>query len=436
MDKKVIFCCVLLLALTLAAGAQKNVSYSQYNAKASAEGSQSVSAYAGGDLSQLPIYENAGSVYVDASGNTVADFIPFCRDNGWNTVRLRLFVNPDNYNQADKDSNACQDLEMIKALGKRVKDAGMIFMLDFHYSDTWADPSNQWTPKDWETLSDDELAAQIYSYTKDVLQQLVSAGAAPDLIQTGNEISYGMCWGAYGTSFNRCYVNSSGNEWTRFASLLKNAVQACREILPEAKIIIHTERVAQPSVLTAFYDKMASFGVDYDVIGLSYYPYFHGSLDALSTALDKLSSFEREIMIVEAGYPLYWAVPGTTYDYTSVYPYSDAGQKAFTDDLIALLKANSQVTGFLWWEPEYNPYVSNLSGWYNAPLIEPYTGKPTSAFYEIKNFLPDDAESTDIALPAINAVSRQAFYNLSGQRVGSPESKGVYVKNGKKIIVK
>ncbi len=404
--------CIATLTATLSVSAQK---------------------YAGGDLSQLPIYEAAGSVYVDTDGNTIDDFIPFCADNGWNAVRLRLFVNPDNYTQSDKDSNACQDLDMIKALGKRVKDAGMSFVLDFHYSDTWADPSNQWTPKDWESLGNDALAAQIYDYTKETLQELVAAGAAPDFIQTGNEITYGMCWGAYGTSANRCYTSSNGSEWNRFASLLQNAGKACREVLPDAKIIIHTERVAQPNVLTGFYDKMASLDVDYDIIGLSYYPYYHGNLADLSTALDALSDYGKEVMIVEAGYPLYWEMPNTTFDYTAAYPYTDAGQKAFTDDLITLLNGYSYVSGLFWWEPEYNPYVSNLTGWYNAPLIDPYTGKPTSAFYSIQDFLDGSTYDDGISLPAALDGSNAEYYNLSGQRVSSPH-KGVFIIDGKKAV--
>ncbi len=416
MNAKIILSALLLLAVSLNGNAKK---------------------YAGGDISQLPIYEAAGSVYVDADGNTISDFIPFCADNGWNAIRLRLFVNPDNYNQSDKDTNACQDLEMIKALGKRVKDAGMSLLLDFHYSDTWADPAKQWTPKDWETLSNDDLAAQIYDYTKDVLKQLVAAGAAPDIIQTGNEISYGMCWGAYNKTTYKIYPSTASTDaakWERFANLLKNAGKACREVLPDAKIVIHTERVAQSDVLTAFYDLMDSYGIDYDIIGLSYYSYYHGSFDNLTSTLDKLKTFGKEIMIVEAGYPLYWAMDETTYDYSATYPYNDEGQAAFTSDLITLLNGCEQVTGFFWWLPEYNPYVSNLTGWYNAPLIEPYTGKPTSAFYVIKDFLTDS--DTGISLPKADSSAPKTYYNLAGQRLNSPARSGVTISGGKKTVAR
>lgn len=397
--------------------------------------------YAGGDISCLPLYEEAGCAYIDSTGNTIDDLIPFCKANGWNAIRLRLFVEPDNYTQSDKDSNACQDLDFVKTLGKRVKDAGMSLLIDFHYSDTWADPAKQWTPKDWEDLSDDDLATQIYDYTKEALTELVDAGATPDLIQTGNEISYGMCWGAYGATGNRCYMSGnssySADAWTRFTNLLKAASEACREVTPDAKIILHTERVAQRSALTNFYDEMADAGVDYDIIGLSYYSAYHGYFANLKSALTGLADYDKDIMIVETGYPLYWGLSSTTYDYTDTYPYSDAGQKAFTDDLIELLNENEQVTGLFWWWPEYNPYVpggTNLTGWYNAPLIEPYTGVPTSAFYSLKNFLGE----TD-GINALKAESQEpasdAYYNLSGQRVNSPAKSGIYILDGKKIIV-
>ncbi len=115
-------------------------------------------------------------------------------------MRVRLFVNPEDYSGADKDANACQDLEYIVPLCKSIKENGFSLLLDFHYSDTWADPAKQWTPKAWENLTDEELYAKIYSYTKECLQTLNDAGATPDFIQPGNEISYGMLWGPVGTS--------------------------------------------------------------------------------------------------------------------------------------------------------------------------------------------------------------------------------------------
>ena len=342
--------------------------------------------FVGGDLSMLTKYEQQKAQYKDHDGKAIDDVVAFLKQQGWNTLRLRLFVDPTQ----DNDKAVIQDLEYVKTLGRRIKDAGMLLVLDFHYSDTWADPAKQWTPASWLSLGDEQLYAKIYEYTKDCLQQMNAAGASPDFIQTGNEISYGMLWGAKNTSANRCYSGNEAN-WPRFATLLKQAGKACREVCPRAKIIIHTERTAQPSVLVNFYNQMQSKGVDYDIIGLSYYPYFHGKLDVLETAVKQLETnfADKNIQIVETGYPVYWAVPGTKIDYTATYPYTDEGQRKFTADLIGLLKKHAKVNGLSWWYPEANAYgcTGDLSSdWYNATLFDNKTGCAFSALYELKNF--------------------------------------------------
>ena len=167
--------------------------------------------YVGGDISLLPKYEEQGAQFKDKNGQTITDLVAYVREQGWNTIRVRLFVDPAKGQAITDDANkkeVVQDLDFVTALGKRIKDAGMLFMLDFHYSDTYADPSKQWTPQDWQSLTAAELKKKIYEYTRDCLLQLKENGAAPDFIQTGNEISYGMLWGAKGTSDNRCYSTS------------------------------------------------------------------------------------------------------------------------------------------------------------------------------------------------------------------------------------
>lgn len=403
--------------------------------------------YVGGDISLLPKYEGAGAKYLSHDGASIASPLAFFKEQGMNAMRVRLFVDPSKQTGEDKDANASQTLDDVVALGKRIKDAGFKLMLDFHYSDTWADPAKQWTPADWASLSDGALKTKLYDYTKECLQKLKAAGAAPDFIQTGNEISYGMLWGTRAVvgsgSANRCYPSSPAANWTRFTSLLAEAGKACREECPEAKIIIHTERTSTSqqsdnkdyASLKNFYAKMKAAGVDYDIIGLSYYPYFHGALSELEGAIGHLEATypDKQIMVVEAGYPLQWAVPGTTYDYTSTYPYTDEGQRKFTADLIAMLNKHAQVTGLFWWWMEYNAYGTSLSGWYNAPLFNSQTGRATSALYELKDFASESA-----GLPAVEATEREGgtWHTLGGVRVEAPAKGGIYINNGRKVAVK
>lgn len=340
--------------------------------------------YVGGDISLLPKYEDAGVVYKDKNGNVVDNVIKFFGDEGMNAMRVRLFVDPSK----NTDKGACQDLEYVKDLGKRIKTAGMSFMLDFHYSDTWADPSNQWKPDAWKSLSDDELYTKIYDYTKDVLKQLKDAGAAPDFIQTGNEISYGMLWGVSPNKTKYCHVDKANN-WDYFTNLLKQASKACREVCPDARIILHTERLdSKNQEHIKFYQKMAEAAVDYDIIGLSYYPPYHGTLTVLKNGINQLvTQFNRDIMIVETGYPYEWKMPGTTYDAQAIgYEYSEEGQRQFTADLIKTLNEISNVKGLFWWWPEDNGNKGVTDNWWNTALYNHDTGQPWAALYELKNF--------------------------------------------------
>ena len=390
--------------------------------------------FVGGDISNLTANEANNPTYYDFDGNKCPALELF-RQQDMNAMRVRLHVNPSDF--PNNDPNCCQDLEYVKALGKRIKDAGFKLMLDFHYSDTWADPAKQWTPKAWEDLTDDQLYTKIYEYTKDVLQQMKDAEAAPELIQTGNEISYGMLWGkSTSSSLKKCYAGNNAN-WDRFTTLLKQAGKACREVCPDAKIILHTERAAQTNVLTNFYDKMKSAGVDYDIIGLSYYPIWHNTISTLETAIKTLETryTDKDIMIVEVGYGYSW-LPGDK-TYTPSYAVSEAGQKQFTDDLIAMLNTHDKVTGLFWWWMDYNAYpwaTTHMDGWWYAPLYDSNTGKPLAAMSSLKDFL--EGETAIRGIEADNSNESDVWTTISGMRTSKPTRKGIYIHNGKKVVLK
>ena len=413
--------------------------------------------YVGGDISLLSKYETNGAKYYDKDGVAITDMLTFLKEQGLNCMRVRLFVEPKNAPVQHQGEGVCQDLDYVKALGKRIKDAGFYFMLDFHYSDSWADPANQWTPDAWKSLSDDALYTQIYEYTAACLDELNKKGATPDFIQIGNEISYGMLWGVEGSANPKSYYAGKPENRDRFISLLKQAGKACRENCPQAKIIIHTERVAKPDYLKTFYLEMTNNGVDYDIIGVSYYSYYHGDLKKLNTALNTLeTNFDKDIMIVETGYYYAWQTQkfgDDGVDLSATYPISPEGQQAFTKALIEELKTHEKVKGLFWWWLEANENgldydTKRVSDqWYNASLFNDGekingkdgitydypAGKVMPALYELQNFLTSSA---------INQLSRDKgsddnWYSLDGHQFkNKPASKGLYINNGKTVVVK
>ena len=402
--------------------------------------------FVGGDISVLTKYEEQGATYLDKDGNSIGDVLAFLKEQGWNTMRVRLFVDPSE----DTDKNVCQDLDYVKALGKRIKDAGLYFMLDFHYSDTWADPGKQYCPKSWAIWSWYPQQT-VYDYTKETLEELVAAGATPDLIQTGNEISFGMLWGFVNDGKyeeweqlggrlkpNAAWTDYEDYHWDNLAEMLKSAGQACRETCPEAKIIIHTEQCANnPTLDVAFFKHIEQYGIDYDIIGVSYYPYFKGPLGNLDKGLSLLESNfpSKQIQLVETGYPSKWEVSGSTYDYTKTYPYSHEGQKKYTEDLITTLQKHPQVNGLSWWYAEANAKGctgSLAEGWYNASLFDNETGRALPALYELKNF---NDGGTGIQAVGSAKVEDAAWYSLGGRKLeGAPTTKGVFIKQGRKVL--
>ncbi|MCH5225123.1 MAG: glycosyl hydrolase 53 family protein [Muribaculaceae bacterium] len=390
--------------------------------------------YVGGDISMFPTYQEAGSAYKDQDGNKI-DLLPYLHEIGMNAMRVRLFVDPEEYTIENgvkhEDTNVCQDLPYITPLCQQIIENGMDLMLDFHYSDTWADPAKQFIPEAWKNLSQEELIEMIYNYTKESLETLKAEGIVPKFIQPGNEISYGMLWAS---NSDKAYSNNNSSAaWKRFGDLLTSAINACREVCPEAQIVIHTERVAQVGVLTNFYSQMESLNIDYDIIGLSYYPYFHGNMEVLNKALTEVETQfpDKPIMIVETGFPYAWEVPGSTI--TPEYSYTLEGQNEYAQALVETLLEHPNVNGLFWWWLEYNAKGTELDGWYNAPLFDSRTGKATPALKTIASF------ATEAGIEGVASdlqTEKDIWHNLQGLRINSPSRPGIYIHNGQKILVK
>lgn len=339
----------------------------------------------GGDISVLPNYEKDGTVYQDSSGRKV-QFMDFVKtEGGWNAIRVRLFVDPENAPESAKKEGVCQDINYIIPLCKQVKAAGMKLMLDFHYSDTWADPAKQYTPKAWERAGRQALADSVYAFTRRSLLRLKGEGIQPDLIQVGNEITFGMLWPTGRVS------PLKGEGWDTLAQFIASGTKACREVCPKAKIIIHTEHAQDWASTYGYYDKLRQRHADYDIIGLSYYPMWHGTISHLNVVLDSLESNfpDKEIMIVEtAAYYSHendpWAKPN---QYAEFFPISRQGQAEFTLELVSMLNYHPRVTGLFWWFPEENqsahPQENNFL---NRGLFDNHSGRALPAFYEFAKF--------------------------------------------------
>lgn len=240
----------------------------------------------GADISFLPQLEARGMKFYD-NGNE-GDAIDILKNHGINYIRLRVFVNPENENGYSPKDGFC-GLDSTLKMAQRVKAVGLNLLLDFHYSDTWADPQKQFKPKAWEGLAFKDLRKRLKSYTKSVLTQLKQQGTMPDMVQIGNEINHGMVW-------PDGHISNLDN----LAELLKAGTEAVNEVDPSTTIMMHLALGGQNEETVFWFDNMIARGVEFDIIGLSYYPKWHCTLDDLNNnMLDIISRYNKDINVVE-----------------------------------------------------------------------------------------------------------------------------------------
>lgn len=249
----------------------------------------------GADISFVPQTESRrGKTYTDVDGKA-KDICQILADHHFNTIRLRLFVNPESEGGYSKEG-FCGLEETIK-MAKRIKRAGMKFTLDFHYSDTWADPDKQFKPSAWKGKSGNELENELYEYTKKTLSTFKESGVAPDVVQIGNEISHGMVWPE-----GRVLDNATEENWAALMGLYKAGQKAVRELLPRSKIMIHLALGGENTLCREFLDKMYKYGAEFDFIGLSYYEQWHETYDDLQANLNDLSArYKKPVCVCEYG---------------------------------------------------------------------------------------------------------------------------------------
>lgn len=240
----------------------------------------------GADISFLPELEARGMKF--SENGVEKDAIQILKDHGFNYVRLRIFNDPARDSGYSPGKGFC-DLSNTLKMAKRVKAAGMKLLLDFHYSDYWADPGKQYKPAAWRKYSFEELKKAVYDYTKDVMEQLKDQGTTPDMVQVGNEINHGIVW-----------PEGNVSNFDGLAQLINAGTAAVKSIDPAVVMMLHVALGGQNDESVFFIDNMMARGVHFDVIGESYYPKWHGTLEDLETNLDDLTRrYNRDVIVVE-----------------------------------------------------------------------------------------------------------------------------------------
>jgi arabinogalactan endo-1,4-beta-galactosidase len=329
-------------------------------------------------VSFLQELEARGQRYLDASGAAV-DPLQLLRDRGVTTIRLRLWNAPP--------AGWC-DLPHTLAMARRVRQAGLRLLLDLHYSDGWADPGHQAKPAAWEAMHGAELEAAVEDFTRDAVAQLAAQGTPPQLVQLGNEITAGLLW----EDGRLAWTPAS---WQRVAGLLQAGVRGVRAGAgagPRPQVAIHIDRGGDASAAHAFFQQLTDQGLDFDVIGLSYYPWWHGPLDALTSNVRELRAFfPQEVLVLETSYP--WTDQAATAAGNSVwtsagllpgFPPTPAGQQAYLRALVSGLKLSGGA-GVFWWAPEWLPApgLSQPTAGFETLTLFDLGGRPLPALDEL-----------------------------------------------------
>jgi arabinogalactan endo-1,4-beta-galactosidase len=309
----------------------------------------------GADVSWLPQMEATGYQFYDTDG-TKKDALQLLKDRGMNTVRLRVFVNPSD----DPRSGHCSKEETV-AFAIRAQKMGFRIMIDFHYSDSWADPGKQNKPEAWKNLSFDQLAKAVYDHTFDVMTALKKAEVTTEWVQIGNEIPGGLLW-----------PDGSKDNWKQLGILLNKGYDAVKAVDKKIKVIVHVDEGDNIQKFRTFFDNATAQKVQYDVIGLSYYPFwvkkdYTETIANLEANLkDLITRYQKEVMVVEVG---------GEYDKVE-------NTKALLEATIKAVRAlpDNKGLGVLYWEPQGEKSWSgySLSAW--LP-----NGQPSPALDAFKN---------------------------------------------------
>ena len=359
----------------------------------------------GVDVSSVISLEDSGIIFYNEEGNK-GDLFQLFADNGANYARIRIWHDPytsDGYGYGGGNNDLDKALEM----GLRATQAGMQVLIDFHYSDFWADPGKQHTPKAWETYTVSEKETAIYDYTKASLEKLSEAGVNIGMVQVGNET-------------NSQFVGESN--WADMSSLFNAGSRAVREVLPTSKVALHFTNPERSGFYRTISQTLNQYSVDYDVFASSYYPYWHGTLSNLTSVLKEVAdTYDKEVMVAETSYAYTWddgdghantVREGETLVYD--YPISVQGQAtAIRNVFQAVADVGDKGLGVFLWEPAWLPVGPPDTLEQNKLLWEKHGSGWATSF--AKKYDPEDAG----VWYGGSAVDNQALFDFEGNPLPS-----------------
>ena len=348
----------------------------------------------GVDLSALLEIEEHGGIFKE--NGIPKDALQVFKDHGINFIRLRLWHTP---------ANGYDNLDRTLLMASRIKTLGLKFLLDLHYSDTWADPGQQTKPAAWENLSFQVLKDSVYQYTRRVITALKHQSTLPDMVQIGNEIICGMLW----DDGRVCDQYNTPEQWAQLAELINEGIRGVHESLdPDdtVKVMIHIDRGGDNTGSQWFFNHLLQQNVDFDIIGLSYYPWWQGTLSDLEfNTHDLAQRYGKEIILVETAYPwtLDWYdnihnIVGDSSQLHPGYPATVDGQSRYLSDLMQLVRniPGNKGLGLFYWAPEWISTPQLGSPWENVTLFD-FTGELLNSIAAFDTILSDLSSSNELS---------------------------------------
>ena len=333
----------------------------------------------GMDLSTLLELDRLGAKYYDHGEER--DILDIMKDYDVDTIRLRIWNDPwgENHESYGAGEN---DIPTTLEIAKRVSEKGFGVLMNFHYSDFWADPGKQIKPKAWEGLTVDELEQAVYDFTFDTMELFKKEGVNITMVQVGNELSNGLLWPE-----GKIDVDAGIGEYDNIAKFVSSGIRAVRNSNPDIPVMIHLDNGGNNELYRRWFDNYVARGEDFDLIGLSYYPFWHGTMDQLLNNMNDIAErYHKDLVIAEVsmGYTMedYKAYEKLSDSERKGYatrpalvekiefPMTKEGQEDFMRTLLARLDAVAEhrARGFFWWEPAWIPVPG--SGWATPASLE------------------------------------------------------------------